>query len=88
MSMRRIGSDVPINRMPRIGWHSIDSDRVVVAAMLEPFLAALVAMRAEKPVKSPVAKLPLLIKLSALAPAEIRNFYGFTVLQHLAAYAR
>jgi len=28
------GSDVPINRMPRIGRHTVKTDRVVVAAIL------------------------------------------------------
>jgi hypothetical protein len=37
---------IPIDPMPRIERHSIDADRVVVAAMLEAFLATFVAVRA------------------------------------------
>jgi hypothetical protein len=37
----------PINRMPRIGWHAVEADRVVVAAMLGALLAGLMAMPAQ-----------------------------------------
>jgi hypothetical protein len=37
-----------MNRMPRIDRHSVDADGVVKAAMLEAFLAALVAVRTQR----------------------------------------